>query len=111
MANLPASPGQSRNKPPLICRSRIASCPAAPYLTNMTFFAHILALPVRAYRLLFSPWVGFNCRYQPTCSAYALEALEKHGGVKGSWLTLRRIGRCHPFGSDGYDPVPDRKDS
>ena len=74
----------------------------------MNVFAHILAVPVRAYRLIFSPWVGVNCRYQPTCSAYALEALEKHGALKGGWLTLRRLGRCHPFGSDGYDPVPNR---
>jgi len=72
----------------------------------MSPLAHIAALPVRFYRLVFSPWVGFNCRYQPTCSAYALEALEKHGAIKGSWLTLRRIGRCHPWGGDGYDPVP-----
>jgi len=74
----------------------------------MNIFAHIVAVPVRAYRLIFSPWVGFNCRYQPTCSAYALEALEKHGALKGSWLTMRRLGRCHPFCGDGYDPVPDK---
>lgn len=73
----------------------------------MTPLAWIFALPVRAYRLIFSPWVGHNCRYQPTCSAYALEALEKHGALRGAWLTARRIGRCHPFGGDGYDPVPD----
>ena len=73
----------------------------------MNVFAHIVAAPVRLYRLIFSPWVGFNCRYQPTCSAYALEALEKHGALKGSWLTLRRLVRCHPFGGNGYDPVPD----
>lgn len=73
----------------------------------MTLLARLLALPVLAYRLLFSPWVGHNCRYQPTCSAYALEALQKHGGVKGGWLTLRRILRCHPWGGTGYDPVPD----
>ncbi|MGR3714114.1 MAG: membrane protein insertion efficiency factor YidD [Shimia sp.] len=72
----------------------------------MSPLAHIAALPIRAYRLLFSPWVGFNCRYQPTCSVYALEALETHGALKGSWLTLRRIGRCHPLGGSGYDPVP-----
>ncbi len=73
--------------------------------------AHIAALPVRAYRLLFSPWVGHGCRYQPTCSAYALEALEKHGAIKGSWLTIRRIGRCHPLGGSGYDPpVPGKRD-
>jgi uncharacterized protein len=72
----------------------------------MTPLAWVFALPVRAYRVVFSPWVGHNCRYQPTCSAYALEALERHGAAKGFWLTLRRIGRCHPLGSSGYDPVP-----
>lgn len=74
----------------------------------MNLLARLIALPVHAYRLLFSPWVGFNCRYQPTCSAYALEALEMHGPIKGSILAARRIGRCHPFGGDGYDPVPKR---
>ncbi len=67
----------------------------------------ILSLPVRAYRVVLSPWVGFNCRYDPTCSAYALEALDKHGGLKGGWLALRRIGRCHPWGGCGVDDVPD----
>jgi putative membrane protein insertion efficiency factor len=76
----------------------------------MTLLARLLSLPVRAYRLVFSPWVGFNCRYQPTCSAYALEALEKHGGLRGSWLAARRIARCHPLGSSGYDPVPEREE-
>ena len=72
----------------------------------MTPLAHLLALPVRAYRLILSPWVGHSCRYQPTCSAYALEALERHGGIKGGRLALARIGRCHPWGGSGYDPVP-----
>ncbi|MDH5531387.1 MAG: membrane protein insertion efficiency factor YidD [Paracoccaceae bacterium] len=76
----------------------------------MTPLAHIVALPVRAYRLLFSPWVGHGCRYQPTCSLYALQALETHGAFKGSWLTLKRIARCHPWGGAGHDPVPDHKD-
>ncbi|MBO6866683.1 MAG: membrane protein insertion efficiency factor YidD [Thalassococcus sp.] len=76
----------------------------------MTLGARILSLPVKAYRLIFSPWVGHNCRYQPTCSAYALEALEKHGAIKGGWLAARRILRCHPWGKSGYDPVPSRKD-
>lgn len=75
----------------------------------MNIAAYVIALPVRAYRLVLSPWVGFNCRYQPTCSAYALEALEKHGAIKGTMLATRRICRCHPFGGDGYDPVPDKK--
>ena len=76
----------------------------------MNIIAHIAAAPIRVYRLIFSPWVGFNCRYQPTCSAYALEALEKHGAFKGSWLTLHRLARCHPLGGDGYDPVPEIRD-
>ncbi len=75
----------------------------------MTPLAHIAALPVRACRLLLSPWLGLSCRYQPTCSAYALEALEKHGAIRGIWLTIRRIARCHPGGGSGYDPVPERE--
>ncbi|SLN35016.1 Putative membrane protein insertion efficiency factor [Roseovarius albus] len=75
----------------------------------MSPLAHILSWPVKAYRLVFSPWVGFNCRYHPTCSKYALEALEKHGGIKGGWLALRRILRCHPWGNSGLDPVPEAK--
>ncbi len=72
----------------------------------MTPLAHVLALPVRAYRLVASPWVGHGCRFQPTCSAYALDALGRHGGIRGGWLTARRICRCHPWGGQGYDPVP-----
>ena len=67
--------------------------------------AWALSLPVLAYRLLLSPWVGHGCRYQPTCSAYTLEALQRHGAVKGAWLAARRIGSCHPWGGQGYDPV------
>ncbi len=74
----------------------------------MTPLAWVFSLPIRAYRAIFSPIVGHNCRYQPTCSAYALEALKTHGGLKGGWLTLRRIGRCHPWGGMGYDPVPEK---
>lgn len=58
------------------------------------------------YRRAISPWLGVNCRYQPTCSEYASEALRIHGVVKGGWLALKRIGRCHPWGGAGYDPVP-----
>lgn len=61
---------------------------------------------IRAYQLALSPWLGGNCRFHPTCSAYALEALARHGLLRGGWLALRRIGRCHPWGGSGADPVP-----
>ncbi|MEM9228996.1 MAG: membrane protein insertion efficiency factor YidD [Pseudomonadota bacterium] len=73
----------------------------------MTPLAHIIALPIRAYRLIGSPWVGRSCRFHPSCSTYAMEALRKHGGLRGGWLTLRRISRCHPLGGSGIDNVPD----
>lgn len=75
----------------------------------MSPLAHILALPVRLYRATLSPLIGMNCRFQPTCSEYALEALERHGAIAGGWLAARRILRCHPFGRSGYDPVPPEK--
>jgi putative membrane protein insertion efficiency factor len=61
---------------------------------------------VRAYQLLLSPFTGGACRFQPSCSAYALEAIETHGAVRGLWLSLRRVARCHPLGAAGFDPVP-----
>ena len=73
----------------------------------MTPLAWLISLPVRAYRIFGSPLVGMHCRFQPSCSAYALEALERHGGIRGGWLAIRRILRCHPWGGSGYDSVPD----
>lgn len=61
---------------------------------------------LRAYRLLISPLYGQVCRYHPSCSAYALEAVTERGSLIGSWLTVRRLGRCHPWARGGYDPVP-----
>jgi len=61
---------------------------------------------VRGYRLLLSPWLGNSCRFEPTCSVYALGALERHGAVAGSYLTLKRLGRCGPWCAGGHDPVP-----
>jgi uncharacterized protein len=63
---------------------------------------------LRAYRLLISPLYGQVCRYHPSCSAYALDAVRERGSLLGSWLTLRRLGRCHPWAAGGYDPVPPR---
>lgn len=72
----------------------------------MSPVARLIALPVRAYRLILSPWVGHSCRFHPSCSAYALEALEIHGGLKGARLAIARILRCHPWGGSGIDNVP-----
>lgn len=73
--------------------------------------ATLLILLVRAYRRFLSPLLGQQCRFQPSCSAYGLEALQVHGAPRGTWLTVRRIARCHPFNPGGYDPVPPRKPS
>jgi len=69
---------------------------------------HVLKFLVRAYQLLLSPWLGANCRHTPTCSQYALEALDEWGAWKGGWLTVRRLAKCHPWGTSGLDPVPRR---
>ena len=66
----------------------------------------MLVLLVRGYQVALSPLLPSSCRYYPTCSHYAIEALEKHGALRGGWLALKRIGRCHPFRPGGYDPVP-----
>ncbi len=66
----------------------------------------LLILLVRIYQLLISPWLGQNCRFYPSCSCYAQQALREHGSIKGLWLTVRRLLRCHPWHAGGYDPVP-----
>ena len=65
-----------------------------------------MVVGVRAYQVVLSPIFGGSCRYYPSCSAYAIEALERHGAMRGGWLALRRILRCHPFRPGGFDPVP-----
>ena len=66
----------------------------------------LIRLLIRAYQLVISPWLGPRCRVYPSCSNYALEAVHTHGALRGSWLTLRRLGRCHPWHPGGLDPVP-----
>jgi putative membrane protein insertion efficiency factor len=66
----------------------------------------LLTAPILGYRYLISPMIAPRCRYLPTCSDYAVEAIKIHGPLKGCWLALRRLFRCHPFGGHGYDPVP-----
>ena len=66
----------------------------------------IVLLPVYFYRYSISPLIAPRCRYTPTCSEYAIEAVKKHGIIKGGWLAIKRIGSCHPWGGSGYDPVP-----
>jgi uncharacterized protein len=66
----------------------------------------LLLAVIRGYRFLLSPWWGNQCRFTPSCSEYALQAITEHGSLRGSWLALRRIGRCHPWHAGGFDPVP-----
>jgi uncharacterized protein len=69
-------------------------------------FGKVLICIITLYRLFISPLLGTNCRFQPSCSAYGIEAIRRHGALKGGWLTVRRISKCHPWGASGYDPVP-----
>ena len=69
--------------------------------------AKVLLLPIAFYRYAISPLLPSRCRYYPTCSAYADEAIRRYGAIRGGWLALKRLGRCHPWGAHGLDPVPD----
>jgi putative membrane protein insertion efficiency factor len=72
----------------------------------MKLVSRLLILPIRLWQMTFSAILPPTCRFTPSCSAYAITALQRHGPLKGLWLALRRIGKCHPWGSSGYDPVP-----
>jgi uncharacterized protein len=76
----------------------------------MKWFFRIISLPfiflIKLYQWIISPLIGPKCRFAPTCSQYAVEALKKYGIFKGGWLTIKRLSRCHPWGGHGYDPVP-----
>jgi uncharacterized protein len=68
----------------------------------------VLKILIRVYQIALSPLLGPNCRYYPTCSQYAIEAIETHGSLRGTWLAIKRISRCHPWHEGGFDPVPGR---
>jgi putative membrane protein insertion efficiency factor len=68
--------------------------------------AKLFQLLIRAYQLLLSPFLGNHCRFTPSCSQYASEAIARHGALRGGWLAIKRIGRCHPLCDGGHDPVP-----
>jgi putative membrane protein insertion efficiency factor len=72
----------------------------------VNLISRVLIVPIRVWQLTFSKVLPPTCRYAPSCSAYTIEALQRHGPIKGLWLGIKRIGRCHPWGSSGYDPVP-----
>jgi putative membrane protein insertion efficiency factor len=90
--HLPGAAPPPRSSPQRSARASIASLP-------------FIAL-IRLYEATLSPLMGGHCRFEPTCSRYSIEAYRRHGPIRGTWLTLRRIARCQPFGSSGYDPVP-----
>lgn len=73
---------------------------------NMNIAQILLTSLIHFYQYAISPHTPPSCRFTPTCSEYGIEAIRKHGALKGGWLTLKRIGRCHPWGGSGYDPVP-----
>ena len=75
----------------------------------MPTLSQILLWMIRGYQLLLSPWFGSRCRFYPSCSCYTHTAIEQYGALRGSWLGLRRLLRCHPFNEGGYDPVPDKR--
>lgn len=70
----------------------------------------ILILLIGVYRYAISPFLGNNCRFHPSCSCYAHEAIERFGALRGGWMAMRRLGRCHPWHEGGFDPVPEKKD-
>lgn len=73
------------------------------------FMRRIMIFLIKLYQMLLSPFVGQHCRFYPSCSAYSLEAVEKHGAMRGMWLSIKRISRCHPWHEGGIDPVPEPK--
>ena len=83
-----------------------AALPELPAPASSRWMRNALIAAIRVYQGVFSPLLAPACRFDPSCSSYAIEAIARRGAIRGSWLALRRIGRCHPWGGFGYDPVP-----
>ena len=79
-------------------------------MTDPSFISRSLITLLRGYKRWISPMLGTRCRFAPTCSEYAMQAIDRFGTLKGSWLTIRRVGRCHPLHPGGHDPVPPPKE-
>lgn len=88
-----------------MCSQHLDTTPKK-YSAIKTVLSFPFILLIRFYQYVISPALGPKCRYTPTCSQYGIEALKKHGPIKGLWLTIKRISKCHPWGGSGYDPVP-----
>ena len=96
----------ARNRIKRQVREAYRGAPQGGHFTPKSLMRRLLILPIRFYQRCISPLTPPSCRFTPTCSQYAVEAIEKYGPVKGLWLAVRRLLRCHPWGGSGYDPVP-----
>ena len=94
----------------MVTKTRKAGIEETPGRRRVSILARPLIFLIRLYQAGLSPLMGGHCRFMPTCSQYAIDALQMHGAIRGSWLTLRRLLRCHPLGGMGYDPVPPRQE-
>ena len=94
-----------RMRCPILIDDRL-STPLTPPANKRTIVQKPLIVIIKIYQLTISPFIGRHCRFQPSCSRYAIDAIEQHGAMRGSWLAIKRIGRCQPWREGGYDPVP-----
>lgn len=107
MVSLPSPPGRPEDGPPEPASTAVEDPPTTWLGRLNALISAVLLTLIQLYRVGLSPLIGPRCRFIPTCSAYGLEAIRRHGPWRGGWLTIRRLLRCHPFTPCGCDPVPD----